>query len=192
MRIVSATILVVLLAAPAMAQPWEGYYQPTASPRPDHQVLVLNPEGGAGADRYDFLSLADLMAPVYTFPDAATRYVAVKVSGTRPVFTAADMSAGGTSPGLLTAAPIPRPGGAAVWIAVAAPTNRPLTYAAVGASYGRTDRTGAFVPQPGTVTLGSSDYTVWVGNATIASGLDGNFMFFARGASVPASTGGGE
>ena len=194
MRIPAIVFLaVLLLAGPASAQRWEGYYQPTDTPRPDHRVLVLNPAGEAGTDRYDFLSLGDLMAPVYTFPDTATRYVALKASQSRPTFTATDMAAGGASPGLLTAAPIPRPDASGVWIGVAVPDNRPLTYATIGTADRRTDRTGAFVPQAGTVTLGGATYGVWVANQTYAAGLDGRYLFFARAASVPTTTtGGGE
>ena len=191
MKRIAPTILAILIAAPALAQPWEGYYQPTSSPRPDFAVLALDPEGEHGPDRYHFVSLADLMAPVYTFPDNLTRYIAVKRSTGRPTFTAAELAAGATSPGLLTAAPVPRipQGSGGVWVGVAVPAARPLTYTAFGSAESRTDRTGTFVPQAGAVTLDGAEHSVWVGNETIAFGLDRRHVFFAPGASVPVEGG---
>ena len=95
-RIVYATILAVLLAVPALAQPWEGYYQPTDDRRPDFAVLVLDPTGGPGADRYHFVSLETLFAGLDVFPDLRPRYVAVKARGIGldPAFTAAELLAG--------------------------------------------------------------------------------------------------
>ena len=78
MRSVFAAVAFVLcVTTSVMAQPWEGYYGATPTVQDDHQVLVLNPEG-EGQERYKFLSLPDLMAPVYTFPDTLVRYAAIK------------------------------------------------------------------------------------------------------------------
>ena len=181
MKRICTALLLTAFAVPAAAQDWERVFSTVEAGEGAYKVLMLDPsEPRTSTDRYKLVSLADFMAPVYTFPDAATRYVALKAAATRPTFTAAEMAAGGTSSGLMTAAPIPRPTATGVWVAVAVPANRPLTYAAIGTADRRTDRTGAFVPQAGTVTLGGASYTVWVANETWSGGLDRRFMFFAR------------
>ena len=186
MNHIAIALLALLIAAPAAAQDWERVFDTVEAGDGGYKVLMLDPsQPRSSTDRYKLVSLADLMAPVYTFPDSATRYVANKASATRPTFTATEMAAGGTSPGLLTAAPIPRPTATGVWVAVAVPENRPLTYGAIGTADRRTDRTGVFVPQAGTVTLGDDSYAVWVANETWSGGLDRRFMFFARAATVP-------
>ena len=177
-----AALLALFIAAPVSGQDWERVFTADPVPDPGFRVLMLNPEADrASTDRYKLVSLADLMAPVYTFPDSATRYVAVKPGGgRRPTFTATDMLAGGISSALADAAPIPRPSGPSTWVAVAVPENRPLTYAAIGDANKRTDRTGAFVRQSGTVTIADTPYTVWVSNATFSGALDGRRLYFAR------------
>ena len=190
MRLVAICALVLLAAAPASAQDWERFYPEAAELKPEMLTLLLDPTVPRDQEgRYAWVSLRDLLAPVYTFPDAATRYVALKRAASRPTFTAAELAGGTTSSGLLTAAPVPRisQGSEGVWVGVGVPKNRPLTYTAFGSPASLTDRTGTFVPQSGAVTLGGTEYSVWVGNETIAFGLDRRHVFFARGALVPAA-----
>ena len=191
MKIVSicalAVVAAVALASPASAQDWAHFYPEADERRADMLVQVLDPEVPRGErGRYVNMTLGDLLAGVHTFPDTLARYVAVKAASSRPTFTAADLMAGSSSPGLLTAAGVPPlpAGESGVWVAAAVPVHRPLSYAAIGVAGRRTDRTGAFVPQGSTVTLDGVEYSVWVANETVSLLLEGQFVFFDR-AAVP-------
>ena len=179
-RLILGVLATAIVASPASAQDWERIFGTDSAPPADFSVLMLNPGVGRDSpDRYKIVSLADLVAPFYTFPDSLTRYVAVKTGSHRPTFTAADMRAGNTSPALLKSARIPRPSQASGWVAVAVPLNRPLTYAAMGDRTVRHDRTGDFVRQAGTITLGGTAYTVWVADVTFSGATPNRSLYFS-------------
>lgn len=131
MRRIVLTFLVVLCTASfALGQTWEGYYQPTDERREDFSVLVLDPNGGPGPDRYHFMPLSKLLAGLGVFDK---RYVAVLNS--QRAFTADDFRSGASGVGITEGVRLPAvPAGAksTVRVGVAIPAHAPIPHLAVG------------------------------------------------------------
>ena len=189
MRIASTAVLLtvaVLLASPALSQPWEGYYQPTDERRADFQVLVLDPSGGPGAGRYHFLSLADLLRGVVEFPDTSRRYIALSEHDplTPASFAATDFTR--SVEGVLTGIKIPAPlpdSFPVVWIGMAIPVDRsPPPYFSIGPLPG-INAVGSIQQQSGTVTIDGEVYAVWIALTTAAHAV-ADYVFFDSAAVV--------
>ena len=159
MRTTFATaVLVTILAAPARAQPWEGYYEATADRDGAMEVLVRDPDG-EGRTRYRFMSLADLL---HGAVDLHPRYAAAKTAGAPaeapPAFGVDDFLAGSSASGPSIPAPPLPDDASAVWLAVAEPAG-----SAGSVFVGAQGNVTAIFRPGGTVELGGRDYDVRVG-----------------------------
>ena len=158
MRISAVVLLAVLLAPPALAQPWEGYYETTDVRDGAMLVLVLDPDG-EGRTRYRFLALADLLRGAI---DLRERFAAAKTAGPAteapPAFGAGDFLAGSSASGLNIPAPPLPDGASAVWLAVAEPAG-----SAGSVSVGAQGNVTEIFRPGGAVELNGRDYVVRVG-----------------------------